>query len=179
MSHLIVYGSHYGTTKYYAEQLSKRTGIPFINYKEIKDLADYQVVIHLGGLYAGNVRGLKNTLKRLPQKTDLIIVTVGLSDVTDPKTIEAIRSSINNQVPKERLDRTTLFHLRGGIDYKHLKLSHRLMMMLLYYRCRSVPEEKQTPDVKGIIETFNKKISFVKNEDLDPIVQYIKSESKN
>lgn len=174
MSDLILYGSQYGAAKYYAEQLSKRTGIPIKSYKEVKNLIGYQRVIYLGGLYASKVKGLKSIIKKLSPTTQLIIVTVGLSDVKNQKTRESIKNAIENQVPKELFNKVTLFYLRGGINYSKLKLSHRLMMTLLYYKCRSLPEEKKTPDVQGIIETFGKKVSFIDKKSLEPIVQYIK-----
>ena len=85
MNSIIIYGSNYGTTQCYAEKLSRMTGIPLINYKEIKDLSPYDRVILFGGLYAGGVKGLKQTVKALPKKAKLFIVTVGLADVTDRK----------------------------------------------------------------------------------------------
>ena len=79
MKKVIIYGSHYGTTRRYAEKLSELTGIEAINYSDVKDLSGYQTVIHMGGLYAGGVKGLKNTVKLLADITRLIVVTVGLA----------------------------------------------------------------------------------------------------
>ena len=36
MSSIIIYGSHYGTTKQYAEELSRRTNIEAVSFKDIK-----------------------------------------------------------------------------------------------------------------------------------------------
>ena len=42
MNSIIVYGSHYGTTKQYAEELSKRTNIKVISFKKInQQINDY------------------------------------------------------------------------------------------------------------------------------------------
>ena len=35
MNSIIIYGSHYGTTKQYAEELSKRTNIKAISFKNL------------------------------------------------------------------------------------------------------------------------------------------------
>ena len=51
--------------KKYAEKFSEMTKIPVANYKEIKNLSEYDLIIHFGGLYAGGVKGLKNTVKAL------------------------------------------------------------------------------------------------------------------
>lgn len=53
MNSIIIYASQYGATKKYAEELSKRTNIPVISFKNIKDINSYEQIIYLGGLYAG------------------------------------------------------------------------------------------------------------------------------
>ena len=46
MNSIIVYGSHYGTTKQYAEELSKRTNIKVISFKKInQQINDYDNII--------------------------------------------------------------------------------------------------------------------------------------
>ena len=55
MNGIIIYGSHYGTTKQYAEELSKRTNIQAISYENVNEINNYNNIIYLGGLYAGGV----------------------------------------------------------------------------------------------------------------------------
>ena len=174
MNSIIIYGSNYGTTQCYAEKLSKMTGIPLINYKEIKDLSPYDRVIHFGGLYAGGVKGLKQTVKALPKKAKLFIVTVGLADVTDRENTDNIKQSIKRQVNDEIFDRAEIFHLRGGIDYKKLNFKHKTMMTLLYNKAKNLPEEKKTADVKAMIETFNKQVDFIDFTSLNQILELLK-----
>ena len=120
MNQQIIYGSEYGTTRRYAEQLSQLTGIPAMDYTSAKNLDGCELVIYLGGLYAGGVKGLKHTVKRLPTGVKLILVTVGLADVTDQENIRNIQNSVRRQLPTALFDQTALFHLRGGIDYDGL-----------------------------------------------------------
>lgn len=120
MNSLIIYGSHYGTTKRYAEKFSKMTNIPVFGYKEVKNISEYDLIIHFGGLYAGGVKGLKNTVKALNGNQRLVIVTVGLADVTDKENTDSIRKTISRQVSENILKNTAVFHLRGGIDYEKL-----------------------------------------------------------
>ena len=78
----IIYGSLYGTTKKYAEELSRRTNIQVISFEDIKEINNYDNIIYLGGLYAGGVLGMAKTLKKLAniQNKTIILVTVGLAD---------------------------------------------------------------------------------------------------
>lgn len=174
MNKLIIYGSEYGTTKCYADKLSEITGIKSLNYSEVQDLSDYDTVIYFGALYAGGVKGLKSTVKLLPQNAKIIIATVGLADVNDIKNIKNILSAIERQIPKNILDRATIFHLRGGIDYSKLSFKHKTMMTLLYNKAKRIPEEKKTADARAMIETFNKKVDFIDFDSLKPIIEAIK-----
>ena len=155
MNKIIIYGSCYGTTQKYAGELSARTGIRSVSYKDIKDIDPYQTVIYLGGLYAGGVEGMKKTLKTLTGISDkkIIIVTVGLADPADKQNTE--------------------HHLRGGIDYSKLSLLHKTMMKMVYKKAVDVPEEEKTAEIRAMIETYNKQVDFVDLKSLDPVINEV------
>lgn len=67
MKKVITYGSQYGTTRRYAEKLSETTAIPLLNESDVRDLSSFDHIIHLGGLYAGRVKGLKRIVKHTPK----------------------------------------------------------------------------------------------------------------
>ena len=173
MNTVIIYGSQYGTTKRYAEKFAEMTDLPIINFEDIENLEKYERVVYFGALYAGGVKGLKNTIKKLSPNTKLVIVTVGLADVCDEENISNIRSSIRKQVPEYLFKKVSIFHLRGGIDYQKLSLKHSLMMALLYNKAKNMPEEKKTAEVRAMIETFNSKVDFVDFACLDQITESI------
>ena len=78
------------------------------------------------------------------EHTGLIIVTVGLADVTDEENLANIRNALKRQAPGHLLEKTQVFHLRGGIDYRKLSLKHKAMMTLLYHSVKNLPEEQKT-----------------------------------
>lgn len=169
MDQLIIYGSQYGTTQRYAERFSQLTRLPCISSEAVKDLSPYGRVIHFGSLYAGGVKGLRRTLRALGEHTGLVIVTVGLADVTDEENLANIRNALKRQVPGHLLEKTQVFHLRGGIDYRKLSLKHKAMMTLLYHSVKNQPEEQKTAETRAMIETFNKAVDFVDFSALEPI----------
>ena len=176
MNSIIIYGSHYGTTKQYAEELSKRTNIKAISFKKFnQQINDYDNIIYLGALYAGGVLGMSKTLKKLNNISNkkILIATVGLSDPTDEVNKNNIRNNIKNQIPKEVLEKAKIFHLRGGIDYSKLNFAHKTMMKLLYNAVKNLPEEKQTAEDRAMIETYNKKVNFIDFSSLDKITNEI------
>ena len=134
MSNIIIYGSKYGATKKYTEELSKRTNIQAISFENVNDINSYDKIIYLGGLYAGGVLGMAKTLRKINNisNKEIILVTVGIADPTDEKNINNIRNNIKNQIQKEVFEKAKIFHLRGGIDYSKLKFTHKTMMKLLY-----------------------------------------------
>ena len=175
MSNIILYGSHYGTTKLYAEELSRRTNIEVSSFKTIKDINQYDTIIYLGGLYAGGVLGMAKTLKNLNDVSHkkIILVTVGLADPTDEVNKNNIRNNIKRQLKKEVFEKAKIFHLRGGIDYSKLNFGHKTMLRLLYNSIKNLSEEKQTAEDKAMIETYNKKVNFIDFSSLDDIIHEI------
>lgn len=175
MSNIIIYGSHYGTTKQYAKELSRRTNIEAISFKNVKEINDYDNIIYLGGLYAGGVLGMSKTIKKLNNIVNkkIIIVTVGLSDPMDEVNKNNIRNNIKKQVSKEIFEKAKIFHLRGGIDYSKLNFKHKTMMKLLYNAVKNLPKEKQTAEDRAMIETYNQKVNFVDFSSLDKIINEI------
>ncbi len=175
MSNIIIYGSHYGTTKQYAKELSRRTNIEAISFENVKEINNYDKIIYLGGLYAGGVLGMSKTLKKLNKISNktIILVTIGLADPTDEKNINNIRNNIKIQIPKEIFEKAKIFHLRGGIDYSKLNFVHKTMMKLLYNAVKNVPQEKQTAENRAMIETYDKKVDFIDFSGLDKIINEI------
>ena len=172
MSNIIIYGSKYGTTKKYAEELSRRTNIQAISFENVNDINSYDKIIYLGGLYAGGVLGMAKTLRKINNISNkkIILVTVGLADPTDEKNINNIRNNIKNQIQKEVFEKAKIFHLRGGIDYSKLKFTHKTMMKLLYNAVKNLPEEKKTAEDIAMIDTYNQKVSFVDFSSLNDII---------
>ena len=176
MNKIIIYGSKYGTTKKYAEELSRRTNIKAISFKDVNhQINDYDVIIYLGGLYAGGILGMSKTLKKLNNiaSKKIIIATVGLSDPKDEVNKSNIISNIKNQIPKEVFEKAKIFHLRGGIDYSKLSFIHKTMMKLLYKAVKNLPKEKLTAEDRAMIETYNKTVSFIDFSSLDKIINEI------
>lgn len=172
---IIIYGSHYGTARLYAEELARRINYDLKSFEEINDIDSYENIIYIGALYAGGVLGMKKTFKKLRNTNNkkIIIATVGLSDTTDKGNTTAIRNGIKKQLSAEIYNNAHIIHLRGGIDYSRLNFTHKTMMKLLYKKAVNLPEEKKTAEVKAMIETYNKQVNFVNYDSLKSIIQYV------
>ena len=169
MKTLIIYGSQYGSTKRYAEHLSKVTGIDAVDYKKSKDIKGFERIVFMGGLYAGGVLGLKNTVGKMADGQELIIVTVGVTDPNETEYFGEIRKSIKAKIPTSLYNEENIFHLRGAIDYSRLNIKHRLMMSMFHKMVLKMPESQRTADAKAMLETYGRKVDFVDFKTLEQI----------
>lgn len=171
MKKIVVYGSRYGTTKSYVEEYARRNQLKAVAFTQIKDLSEYDTVIHFGALLAGGVYGLKKTLELLDPhgSQKLVIVTVGLADPANTKNTDHLKKMIKEVIPENILSHTQIFHLRGGIDYRKLSLMHRFMMYLLYRKAKKEASTSADEETKEIITTYNQHVSFVDFSTLDQI----------
>ena len=173
MNTIIIYGSCYGTTKVYAEALAEQMGLTAMPYDRTGNLSGYQRIIYLGGLYAGGVKGLVKTVKKIDPAVcgRFVVITVGLADPEDEKNVRNIRTSAGKQIPEAIREKTEFYHLRGGIDYARLNFMHRTMMKLLYDQVKKKPLEDQDAETRAMIETYGQKVDFVDLGRLDDLVK--------
>lgn len=172
MQKIIVYGSEYGTTKRYADELSNKTGVKAFSYTEVQNLTTYDKILYLGGLYAGGILGLAKTIKKFPINSTqtFIIVTVGLADPNNQTNTDSIKRAIANQIPIEIYRNAQIFHLRGGVDYQKLHYKHKVMMKLLYNKVKNLPQEQQNAETKALIDSYNQKVDFIDLDSLSEII---------
>ena len=179
MENIIVYGSKYGSSQKYAEELSTRTKIPAVNFQSMPRLSDKNKIIYIGGLYAGNVTGLESTFRgfKLKEGQKLIIATVGLLDPEVPENRKKIRDLLKKQLNNELFEKAKFFYLRGAVDYKKLSFTHRALISMLYKILRKTPAEELTPENRVIAEAYGKNVDFINLRSLEPIIFEIKKES--
>ena len=153
----------------------EQTGIPAISYKDERSLSNMRVIIFIGGLYAGGVRGLTKTLRNfhLRDNQKLILVTVGLANPNEQENRDNIRVSLQKQLSPEVFYKIKFFHLRGRIDYNKLTFVYSMMMKLRYHSLRKKPLETLTSEDRTFINTYGKQASFIDFNALKPIIKEI------
>lgn len=173
MKSVIIYGSRYGSSRRYAEQLSALTGIPAVSFEDDPPVSGVETPVYIGGLYAGGVLGLKKTFRsRAPEPGQrLIVATVGLADPLLEENVRNIRVSLRKQLSSAWLERAGVFHLRGAINYRLLSPGHRAVMALLYRSVRRTPVEKWSAEDRALADTYGKCADFVDFSALAPLVR--------
>ena len=168
MNAILIYASCYGTTKRYAEELSRRTGWPAASFKELPDLSPYDTVVHLGGLYAEKLLGLNKTLKALPEGARLIVVTVGLGDPSSPASSARLKANVKKALPAGV--EAECFHLRGAMDMEKLSFRHKMMMKGFL----AVMSRTAAGKSGGMTDVSNGPVDFVDFSALAPLEERLK-----
>ena len=131
-----------------------------------------------GHILLEGVPGLAKTFRgfSLRDGQKVILITIGLSDPDEPENRQNIRAALKKQLPPDLFHQAKIFHLRGGIDYQRLSLSHRTMLALLYRSLRKTPLEQQTAENRALIETYGKQVNFIDFGALEAVVREIQHE---
>lgn len=174
MRQIIIYGSRYGSAKRYAERLAELTKTEAVAHSAAKNIGSFDRVIYIGAIYAGSVLGLKSSVKKMTEKQELIVVSVGLTDTADATNIGNIRNTIKSQIPAHLYDESRLFHLRGAIDYSRLGLFYRLLMRMIHSKASKTPAAELDATAKAVLVTYGKRADFVDFNSLQMILDIIK-----
>ncbi len=176
MNMVVLYQSKYGATKQYATQLAKSLNCPVYNRKGItsEQIINYDYIIYGGPIYAGGVSGLdvivKNHQKLHSKK--IVLFTVGLSDTTSVDTINERTNEIKKSIPSDLSVELETFHLRGRLNYKKLKHTHRVVVLLINLLNRK--NNNMTSFEKALHFSENRNIDFTDEKNLQPIIDHIK-----
>lgn len=168
----VIYKSHYGTTKQYAEWIAEALDAKLLERSSVKseDISDYDLVIFGGGLYASGILGINLVTKNPPK--ELILFTVGLANPEETDYSKILDKNLH----AELRDQVKVFHFRGGIDYKKLNIVHRGMMAVMKKMTIGNKDYTQlNNEERAFIDTYGKEVDFTKQNDITPLIDYIKN----
>ena len=121
MKTLVVYRSHYGSTRRYAQWLAQALDADAAEERQAdaRLVQNYECVIFGGGLYAGSIAGAARMAKLYGalQGKRLAMFTVGLSDPSDPENVKKIMQDAARAFTPEMLENICFFHLSVILFY--------------------------------------------------------------
>ena len=121
MKTLITYQSKTGFTKKYAEWINEEIDGDLIELKKVKDVSQYDLVIHGGWIMGGLIKGLNKIKKINPKK--LIVFGVGYTSKVD--------ADMNKLVKDNKLEKIPFFYFEGGLNPKKMGFIGRTMVKLV------------------------------------------------
>jgi len=168
---LVAYKSNYGATKKYAQWIAEDLDADIFDVSEVKAamLMDYDVVVYGGGLYAGQINGVKLVAANPVKK--LVVFTVGLAD----PAITDYSDHLSNNFKPERLAELKVFHLRGAIELKKMGFSHKAMITIVKQLVAAKKSSDMSGAEKAISELTGESVDFVDRGSILPIIEYVRS----
>ena len=149
MKVLVTYQSKTGFTKKYAEWIKEELNCDLKEIKEVKDVKEYDLVIHGGWIMGGLIKGVKKIIKISPKK--LIVFGVGLTAKKD--------LNINRMIKDNKLEDTLFFYFEGGTNPKKMGLIGRTMVKLVTKKKVVFVDNTNKDEIKELIKkvkTINK-----------------------
>ena len=179
MKILVSYGSKYGTTKRYAQWIAEELACDLADSREISPemLKSHDVIIHGGGLYAGGLSGINTIAKNFDAISDkhIVLFSCGLADPEDPENVAHIESGLEKVLTPEMREKIRQFHLRGGIDYSRLGLTHKAMMAMLRRVMLKKGYDNLRSEDQMMLDTYGGTVDFTNRESLAPLLNYVRS----
>lgn len=171
MGRLIIYASRYGAAKRYAEELSARTGIPAVSFERARRSGGCETAVFFGGVYAGNVYGLRKAARRLARQPvrSLIVAPVGIADPADAAVAESLRVGIGRALPQNLRGKEKIVPLRGSLDCSRLGFFHRTLLKLLYKSMKNKREEELPAEMRALVQVYGRAEDFVDFSALEKI----------
>ncbi len=167
---VIVYQSHTGFTKEYAQMLGKAEKMKTYTLAEAERqlLSDAQV-FYMGPLTAGHIGGLDRSMKRWKIQG---VCGVGMSQPGEGTMASLRRSNYVGDAP--------LFYLQGGWAPKQVGWLKRRMVNMVTRSTRQSLEAKgsaRTPQEQAMLDMLLHGGSFVAFENLDSIRAWLKTQA--
>ena len=154
----IVYKSKTGHTEKYAKMIGEKLNIPCYALKEAKTkLMKNDEIIYLGWVCATKIVGLKKSLKNYKVNC---CGAIGAYPKTN-ENIQDLEKSNNIKIP--------IFYMQGGIDYNKLNKVYKKLLQAIGKAIQSSADNTD----KEIVEMFEKGKSFVCEENIKEIINYI------
>ncbi|MGO3780449.1 MAG: flavodoxin domain-containing protein [Enterococcus viikkiensis] len=153
---LIIYGTQYGTSKQYAEQLATITGDSVIDSRHLPKELPEAHVIFVGSVYAGRMTGLKKVLQVLaPERNELTVVTVGMTDARSEELVAGIHQPIAAKVAEKKISLRGCYHLQGKVNYDGLALKHKLVIKPMVAAFKKKPANELDEQAKMLLRAFD------------------------
>lgn len=173
MRGIVLYKSKYGATKKYAEWIAAETGydIKDITKANKKELADYDVLILGGGIYAMGISCI-GFLKKNPElirEKKIYMYCVGASPFSE-EAFEAVRE----RNMKDGLSGIQLFYFRGAFDMENMTFKDRnLCKMLKKAVAKKDPADYEVWE-KALMEAGEEKCDWTDKSYIKPLLDELR-----
>jgi len=175
MKTAVIYKSQTGFTKKYAEWIAEELLTDIFEVSKVTSdmLIQYNTIIYGGSLHAVGISGVKLITENINILKDkkVIVFATGAS----PERENVINEVRDKNFTLDQQKKIKFFYLRGGFNYKGLKMVDKFLMQLLKFKIKSKKREELTSDEIGMLAVFDKPVDFMRKKDIDKIIGYVNS----
>lgn len=169
---VIIYQSKYGATRKYAHWLSEEFSCDLVETKkaEIDKIANYDVIILGGGIYATGIAGISFLSKhyaRLKEKK-VIVFAVGASPYNE-KAMEALKE----RNFKGELRKVPCFYCRGAWNENSMPWKDRTLCGLLKKAVAKKDPANYEPWELALMQAIGSNFDWTDKENLKPIIELV------
>lgn len=169
----VIYKSKYGSTKRYAGWIALKLDADLYEVSDIrgKDLKDYDTIIYGGPLYIGKIKGIKFLINNYESIKDkqVFVFMVGMKCFDETY----IKSTLENNIPKEILNKINSFSFKGKMNYKELTFKDKILINGLKLSILNKKQSDISYDDKIILEIMDKPIDYIDKKSIDILLNNI------
>ena len=171
MKSIAIYKSKYGYTETYAKWIAEelKCDLKEASDVSINELQKYDVIIYGGGLYVVGINGIRliKTNYNLLSNKKLIVWATG----ANPGREDDIQKVWNHNFTEEQLKNIKTFYLRGGFDYKRLKVADKILMNILKIKLKL--KKDITEDEQRMLDAYDVAENNCNKENIKGLIKYI------
>lgn len=169
---VILYQSKYGSTKKYAEWLAEELAGDLLETKKAtaEQIAQYDVVILGGGIYASGIAGISFLKKHFEKIKDkkIIVFAVGASPY-DEKAMAALRKRNLGMFPQ-----ITCFYCRGAWNEEIMSWTDRTLCNMLKKLVKKKAPSSYEPWEAALMEAIGSNHDWTDKANIQQIVEYVR-----
>ncbi len=173
MSKIVVYKSKYGSTKQYAEWISKELLCPIVDAKKVKieDLCGYDTIIYGGGLYAEVINGVSLITKNLDklEGKKIVIFTTGITPLEYRDYYDKL--VLEKNFKPEMLSQIKIYNFMGKMIIDELSVAHRTALKTL----KKIMAKKENPTdmEKLLVSLCDADADFSDKASIKELINYV------
>lgn len=171
MKAVILYNSKTGFTKRYASWIQEETGFEIIEEKGIakKDLEIYDLVIYGGRIHAGKIDRYKQFVRKLNERSKLIIFATG---ATPAEAEETIKIMWDNNFTKKEQEIIPHYYFQSGLNYEKMNFGDKLIMKALAKMLSN--KDTKSPEEEGCEQSISHSYDISSRELILPLIECLR-----
>ena len=141
MKIVVTYTSKTGFTKKYAEWIAEDLGCEAIEAAQVKNIGEYDLIIHGGWIFGGMISGLENMKKQNPKK----LITFGVGFTREDNYVNTVRETNHTE------DIPTFYYV-GGMNPKKLNFFMRFIVKMVTKNTPKYEDDTDRNAISDLVE---------------------------